>query len=81
MVLNTMAAPIPCAIRIRISMIMDTEKTAPIQQAVNKAIPAASTVFRQVRSAILPAGTENAATASVYPVTSHPTIPALTSNC
>ena len=55
---------------------MDIEKTAAIQQIVNKPTPIASTDFRLVISATLPAGTEQAATASVYPVTSQPTIPA-----
>ena len=80
-VLNIMAAPIPCITRITKSITIDTAKTAAMQQATNMIKPVTRTVFLHVMSATLPMGTENAATASVYPVTSHPTKLALTPNC
>lgn len=71
----------PCMILTVRSIIIDTEKTAAIQQMTNIIIPVTRTVFLHVMSASLPSGTENAATASVYPVISQPTVPALTPNC
>ena len=79
-VLNIIAAPVPCSILAASSMNTDMEKTAAMQQTVNIMMPAARTVFLPVTSAILPDGTENAATASVYPVISQPAMPALISN-
>ena len=63
-VVTNIAAPKPCKTRMKMSTLMDVEKTASSEDTVYNMTPRLKTFLRPYMSATLPKGTKNTAMAS-----------------